>query len=62
MSFERIKYFYDAGLWNKAMVKMAIKKGVITNLQYAEITGEDVNGEEISSAEALNIFLGGASV
>ena len=58
MSFERIKYFYDAGLWNKAMVKMAIKKGVITSTQYTEITGEDL-GDDISSAEALNILLGG---
>lgn len=41
MSFERIKYYFDAGLWNKAMVKNAVKKGVITKEQYAEITGED---------------------
>lgn len=40
MSFERIKYYFDAGLWNKAMVKNAVKKGVITKEQYTEITGE----------------------
>lgn len=40
MSFERVKYYYNAGLWNKAMVKMAVKKGVITTEQYTEITGE----------------------
>ncbi len=40
MSFERIKYFYNAGLWNKQMVKMAVRKGVITAEQYEEITGE----------------------
>lgn len=40
MSFERIKYYYDAGLWNKMMVKMAVKKGVITKEQYEEIVGE----------------------
>lgn len=26
MSYERIKYYYEAGLWSKPMVKMAIKK------------------------------------
>ena len=40
MSFERIKYFYNAGLWNKQMVKMAVRKGVITREQYEKITGE----------------------
>ena len=40
MSYERIKYYYEAGLWNKTMVKMAVKKGVITKEQYQEITGE----------------------
>jgi len=41
MSYERIKYYYEAGLWSKPMVKMAVKKGVITQEQYAEIVGED---------------------
>lgn len=40
MSFERVKYFYEAGLWSKPMVKMAVRKGIITKEQYAEITGE----------------------
>lgn len=40
MSYERIKYYYEAGLWNKPMVKMAVRKGVITTEQYVEITGE----------------------
>lgn len=40
MNYETIKKNYDKGLWNKAMVKMAVKKGVITSEQYTEITGE----------------------
>lgn len=40
MSFETIKRNYDRKLWNKTMVKMAVKKGVITKEQYEEITGE----------------------
>ena len=41
MSFEKVKFNYDAGLWSKPMVKMAVKKGVITKEQYREITGEE---------------------
>lgn len=40
MNFETIKRNYDRGLWNKAMVKTAVRKGVITKEQYREITGE----------------------
>ncbi len=41
MSYERIKYYFEAGLWNAQMVKMAVKKGVITKEQYTEITGKE---------------------
>ena len=41
MSYERIKYFYDAGLWSIPMVRTAVKKGVITKDQFKAITGED---------------------
>lgn len=37
--FERIKRWYPK-LWNKAMVKNAVKKGVITVKQYKAIVGE----------------------
>ena len=40
MNYETIKKNYDRGLWNAAMVKMAVRKGVITKEQYKEITGE----------------------
>ena len=40
MSYEKVKYNYDAGLWSKQMVKMAVRKGIITKEQYKEITGE----------------------
>ena len=36
-----IKKNYDKGLWNKQMVKMAVKKGVITKEEYKEITFEE---------------------
>ena len=41
MDVERITYYYGAGLWSKPMVKMAVRKGVITKEQYKEITDED---------------------
>ena len=37
MNYERIKYYYQAGLWNAQMVKMAVRKGVITQEQCDEI-------------------------
>lgn len=40
MSFETIKRNYDRGLWNNVMVKMAVRKGIITKEQYKEITGK----------------------
>lgn len=40
MNFETIKRNFDRGLWNKVMVKMAVKKGVISKDQFKEITGE----------------------
>ena len=39
MNYETIKRNYERGLWNKQMVKMAVRKGVITKAQYEEITG-----------------------
>ena len=40
MNFELIKRNYDRGLWTKAMVRVAVRKGVITKEQFAQITGE----------------------
>ena len=40
MNFTTIKRNYDKGLWSAVMVKMAVKKGVITKEQYTEITGK----------------------
>lgn len=40
MNYNRIKYYFKIGLWDKSMVKMAVRKGVITKVQYAELTGE----------------------
>lgn len=41
MNFQTVKKNYEKGLWSAAMVKMAVRKGVITKEQYKEITGKD---------------------
>lgn len=44
MNYETIKRNFRRRLWNKEMVKTAVRKGVITAEQYREITGEDYAG------------------
>lgn len=39
--FEKIKRYYDDGLWNKARVRNMVLKGIITEDEYREITGEE---------------------
>lgn len=41
MNFDTIKKNYDHKLWSKAMVKMAVRKGIITKDEYTQITGEE---------------------
>ena len=38
--FEKVKKYYDKGLWNKTMVHNAVVKGWITAEEYELITGE----------------------
>ena len=40
MTYEMVKRNYDRKLWNAAMVRKAVEKGVITPEQFQEITGE----------------------
>lgn len=42
--FELVKGYYDSGLWSKAAVRNAVRKGWITADEYAEITGEPYDG------------------
>jgi len=44
MNYEIIKKNYDRGLWSRAMVRVAVKKGIITPAQYREITGNEYEG------------------
>lgn len=40
MNYEIIKKNYERGLWSAAMVKVAVRKGIITERQFEEITGQ----------------------
>lgn len=41
MNYKMIKRNFEKGLWSLAMVKMAVKKGVITKEEYKEITTKE---------------------
>ena len=38
--FEKVKKYYNAGLWDKARVRNAVEKQWITEAEYQEIIGE----------------------
>lgn len=40
MNYKRIKYYFQNKLWTVEMVKMAVRKGIITKEQFEEITKE----------------------
>lgn len=42
--YNKVKGYYDNGLWNKTMVRNAVVKGWITAEEYAQITGEPYAG------------------
>lgn len=41
MNYETIKKYFEQKLWNITMVRMAVRKGIITKEQFREITGKD---------------------
>ena len=41
MTYDLVKRNFDRGLWTAQMVRLAVRKGVITKEQFKEITGED---------------------
>lgn len=38
--YERIKRYYDLGVWTKERVRQAVEKGCLTREEYEGITGE----------------------
>ncbi|MBQ6983061.1 MAG: XkdX family protein [Synergistaceae bacterium] len=43
--FEKIKKYYEQGLWDEQRVREAVAKNVITAEQFKEITGKGLLGE-----------------
>ena len=41
MNYQTVKKNYERGLWSIAMVKLAVRKGIITKVEYQEITGKE---------------------
>lgn len=41
MTYEIVKKNFKSGLWSEAVVRIAVRKGVITAKQFKEITGKD---------------------
>lgn len=39
--YEKVKGYYDKGLWGKVALKNAVKKNWITADEYTEITGDE---------------------
>lgn len=45
IKFEKVKGYYDRGLWSKSRVSNAVVKGWITENEYEEITGNAYVGK-----------------
>lgn len=43
--FEKIKRYYELGLWSEQRVRDAVAKGVIDGQQFKAITGKGLLGE-----------------
>ena len=39
--YDKIKLYYDAGLWSEVRVRNMVVKGVITEEEYASIVGKE---------------------
>ncbi len=40
-NFEKIKKYYDSGLWSETRVRNMVVKGIISKNEYKEITGKE---------------------
>ncbi len=40
MNYNTVKKNYDKALWNEGMVRIAVKKGIISKAEFKKITGK----------------------
>lgn len=52
---ERVKYYYEKGLWDKSRVRNAVIKGWITAEEYESIVGEPYEKGVITKEEYKSI-------
>lgn len=52
MWFDKIKRYYDTGVWNKTMVWHSVGKGKISTEDYEAITGETYVPGEMPTTKA----------
>ena len=45
MMYEKVKKYYEMGVWSEQRVREAVAKNVITAEQFKEITGKGLLGE-----------------
>ena len=43
--YEKIKKYYEQGLWDEQRVREAVARGILTPEQFKEITGKRLLGE-----------------
>ena len=43
--YEKIKHYYEQGLWDEQRVREAVAKGIIDGEQFKAITGKGLLGE-----------------
>ncbi|MCH5213322.1 MAG: XkdX family protein [Oscillospiraceae bacterium] len=45
-NYEKVKKWYDKGIWNETMCRNAVVMGWITPEEFTEITGEEYSKSE----------------
>lgn len=55
-NFERVKNYYDTGLWSIVKVRNAVVKGWITDAEFQEITGESLSEIEYDLANGRCVY------
>ena len=56
--YEKIKKWYQQGLWTQEMVANAVTKGIITQEQYESIINDTPAPSTPTARELLNIIVG----
>ena len=61
--YEKIKEYYNTGLWSEERVRNMVIKGIITEEEFYDITGEFLNEDEyVDVSENVYICHGSAMV